>query len=168
MHRGTPGCLIGHRDAARGNSLAEDKAPELIARGEEVLSRAGYLAHLCERAAAKGCRVRLSRWTGGSRATASGSQHICRRGDGPRRGLRCSGVRAGAVLLDKMSADLDATSREMLANVRTLPIMRAAAGKTPRDALRRGAGKLPQEQRAIMDLAWLRRPGEDDGSHWPD
>eukprot|EP00959_Pyramimonas_sp_CCMP1952_P211513 4426418-Pyramimonas_sp.AAC.1 len=55
-----------------------------------------------------------------------------------------------------MYADLDVTNREMLANIRMLPITCVTDCKSLYGTLQRDAGKLPQEKRRIMDLAWLR------------
>ncbi|CAK0838337.1 unnamed protein product [Prorocentrum cordatum] len=152
----SPWCLIVYHDAAWGNALTEDEALRRIAQGEMVHSQAGYLVYLCERAVAEGRpgKAILVDWRSHTlprvaRSTFAAETQSCTEAFDSAEFVR-------AVILEMMHADLDVTSREMLANIRMLPITRATDCKSLYDTLRRDAGKLPQEKRLIMDLAWLR------------
>ncbi|CAK0825635.1 unnamed protein product, partial [Prorocentrum cordatum] len=152
----SPWCLIVYHDAAWGNALTEDEALRRIAQGEKVHSQAGYLVYLCERAVAEGRPGKATQvnWRSHTlprvaRSTFAAETQSCTEAFDSAEFVR-------AVILEMMCADLDVTNHEMLANIRMLPITCAADCKSLCDTLQRGAGKLPQEKRLTVDLAWLR------------
>ncbi|CAK0836533.1 unnamed protein product [Prorocentrum cordatum] len=152
----SPWCLIIYHDAAWGNALTEDEALRRIAQGEKVHSQAGYLVYLCERAVAEGRpgKAILVDWRSHTlprvaRSTFAAETQSCTEAFDSAEFVR-------AAILEMMYAGLDVTSREMLASIRMLPITCVTDCKSLYNTLQRDAGKLPQEKRLIMDLAWLR------------
>eukprot|EP00959_Pyramimonas_sp_CCMP1952_P091400 1913408-Pyramimonas_sp.AAC.1 len=126
-----------------------------------------HSVHACERAAAEGRprKATLVDWRSRAlprvaRSTFAAEIQSCTEAFDSAEFVR-------AVIVEMMPVDLDVTIREMLDNMRMLPITCVTDCKSLHDTLRRDSGKLPQGERLIMDLAWLREAVQLDAAVCP-
>ncbi|CAK0904850.1 unnamed protein product, partial [Prorocentrum cordatum] len=136
LDNSSAGCVIVYHDAAWGNALSEEEAIQKMAQGEKVHSQAGYLVYMCERQVAEGepGKAILVDWSHAlprvARSTFAAEAQSCTEAFDAAELVR-------ATIVEMMCVDLDIANREMLASIPD-------------------SGKLLQEKRLFVDLAWLR------------
>jgi len=146
-------CLVVYHDAAWGNA---EEGPGVGPPGAKTHSQAGYLVYLCERRILEGKpgRAVLLAWRSHglrrvTRSTFAAETMSCADALDAAELVR-------ALILETIIRGIDPTDGELLSGSGLLPITGVTDCRSLYDTVHRDSGRLPQERRLLMDLAWIR------------